>query len=66
MRWPNGRLMRDYTALIDLPVFISDEPTAAPVNVPESSEQAPAPQQPRSQLLVDNDSLDNLVPPALS
>jgi len=66
MRWPNGRLMRDYTALIDLPVFISDEPTAAPVNVPESSEPAPAPQQPRSQILVDNDPPDNLVPPALS
>jgi len=65
MRWPNGRLMRDYTALIDLPVFISDEPTAAPVNVPESSEPAPAPQQPRSQILVDNDPPDNLVPPAL-
>ena len=66
MRWPNGRLMRDYTALIDLPVFISDEPTAAPVNVPESSEPAPAPQQPRSQILVDNDPPDNVVPPALS
>jgi len=66
MRWPNGRLMRDYTALIDLPVFISDEPTATTVNVPESSEPAPALQQPRSQILVDNDPPDNVVPPALS
>ena len=57
MRWPNGRLMRDYTALIDLPVFISDEPTAAPVDVPETPEPEPAPvvEEPRSQILVDNE-----------
>ena len=57
MRWPNGRLMRDYTALIDLPVFISDEPTAAPVDVSETPEPEPAPvvEEPRSQILVDNE-----------
>ena len=57
MRWPNGRLMRDYIALIDLPVFISDEPTAAPVDVPETPEPEPAPvvEEPRSQILVDNE-----------
>lgn len=39
VRWPNGRLMRDYTALIDLPNFISTEPQVVPVDIP----QAPAP-----------------------
>jgi pilus assembly protein FimV len=45
VRWPNGRLMRDYTALIDLPVFISDQPQTTPVNVPETPAPArdPAP-----------------------
>ena len=37
--WPTGRLMRDYTALIDLPVFVSDEPQVVPLDVP----QTPAP-----------------------
>ncbi|MDG2176201.1 MAG: FimV/HubP family polar landmark protein [Gammaproteobacteria bacterium] len=45
LRWPNGRLLRDYTALIDLPLFISDEPETVPVDIPET----PAPvQQPRT------------------
>jgi pilus assembly protein FimV len=39
LRWPNGRLLRDYTALIDLPLFISNQPEAIPVDIPE----APAP-----------------------
>ena len=37
--WPTGRLMRDYTALIDLPVFVSDQPQVVPLDVP----QTPAP-----------------------
>ena len=37
--WPTGRLMRDYTALIDLPVFVSDQPLVVPLDVP----QTPAP-----------------------
>lgn len=41
VRWPNGRLMRDYTALIDLPNFISTEPQVVPVDIP----QTPAPVQ---------------------
>jgi len=44
VRWPNGRLMRDYTALIDLPVFVSDQPQAVPVDVPEATEPVPAPE----------------------
>jgi pilus assembly protein FimV len=36
LRWPNGRLLRDYTALVDLPLFISDQPEAVPVDVPET------------------------------
>ncbi|MGY8790421.1 MAG: type IV pilus assembly protein FimV, partial [Pseudomonadales bacterium] len=39
LRWPNGRLLRDYTALIDLPSFISNQSEAIPVDIPE----APAP-----------------------
>jgi pilus assembly protein FimV len=42
VRWPNGRLMRDYTALIDLPLFISNEPQATPVDVPETPAPTPA------------------------
>jgi len=72
LRWPNGRLLRDYTVLIDLPLFISNEPEAVPVDIPET----PAPvldepepvepvqevpvQQPRtlSSTDIDEDTLD--------
>jgi len=46
--WPTGRLMRDYTALIDLPVFVSDQPQVVPLDVPQTptpvSEETPAPE----------------------
>jgi len=45
--WPTGRLMRDYTALIDLPVFVSDQPQVVPLDVPQTPtpvrEETPAP-----------------------
>jgi pilus assembly protein FimV len=46
--WPTGRLMRDYTALIDLPVFVSDQPQVVPLDVPQTPtpvrEETPAPE----------------------
>ncbi|ARN75931.1 FimV/HubP family polar landmark protein [Oceanicoccus sagamiensis] len=39
-RWPNGRLLREYTVLLDLPVF--SESTAKPVAAAASSSAAPA------------------------
>ncbi len=56
MRWPNGRLMRDYTALIDLPVFFTEEPQAVPLDIPETPAPAPEPEPAGSQFLAeDND-----------
>lgn len=44
--WPNGRLLREYTLLLDPPVFNEDEP-AEPVAAPEqemqTEEEAPLP-----------------------
>ena len=58
VRWPNGRLMRDYTALIDLPNFISTEPQVVPVDIPQAPvparEAEPAPEptpEPQPQVL---------------
>jgi pilus assembly protein FimV len=54
MRWPNGRLMRDYTALIDLPVFFTEEPQAVPLDIPETPAPAPEPEPAGSQFLAED------------
>ncbi len=54
MRWPNGRLMSDYTALIDLPVFFTEEPQAVPLDIPETPAPAPEPEPAGSQFLAED------------
>ncbi len=36
VRWPNGRMLREYTVLLDLPVFESDAAPPRPAQVPAS------------------------------
>ena len=46
MQWPSGRLLREYTILLDLPLFEGESVAAAPINVPQVdvvNEPAPAP-----------------------
>lgn len=46
MQWPSGRLLREYTILLDLPLFEGESVAAAPINVPQVdivNESAPAP-----------------------
>jgi len=64
MRWPNGRLMRDYTALIDLPVFCTEEPQAVPLDIPETPAPAPEPEPAGSQFLAEDN--EPAPPPALA
>ncbi len=52
--WPNGRLVREYTALIDLPVFFSDESQAVPLDVPETPSPPPQSEPRGSQFLADD------------
>ena len=42
-RWPDGRLLREYTLLIDLPTF-SDDPVAAPLPAVSAQASKPATQ----------------------
>ena len=44
MQWPSGRLVREYTLLLDLPVFAEQAP--APVSQPSTSIAQPTPSQP--------------------
>ncbi len=37
VRWPNGRMLREYTVLLDLPVFESDAAPARPAQISASS-----------------------------
>ncbi|MCK9563466.1 MAG: hypothetical protein M0R02_12200 [Bacteroidales bacterium] len=52
VRWPSGRLLREYTLLLDLPVYAADRPVSArAVETPQSlrgEEQRPAPATPAS------------------
>jgi len=41
--WPRGRLLREYTVLLDPPVFATTAPAAAPVAAPRAAVAAPAP-----------------------
>ncbi len=42
VEWPNGRLLREYTLLLDPPVFLEEEPV--PIQAPiQSAAQAPVP-----------------------
>jgi pilus assembly protein FimV len=52
--WPNGRLVGDYTALIDLPVFFSDESKTVPLDVPETPSPPPQSEPRGSQFLADD------------
>ncbi len=49
VQWPSGRLLREYTLLLDLPVF-NDSGANAPVAAPSSSVAAPTPAAPRPQV----------------
>jgi pilus assembly protein FimV len=43
MQWSSGRLLREYTILLDLPLFDGEPVAAAPINVPQVEVVAPAP-----------------------
>ena len=43
VRWPSGRVIREYTVLLDLPTF-SANPTPAPAPTPARTRPAPPPQ----------------------
>lgn len=47
VRWPNGRMLREYTVLLDLPVFESDLAPTQAARVPVSN-VSPSPAQPSS------------------
>jgi pilus assembly protein FimV len=48
VNWPRGRLLREYTVLLDPPVFAPAEAAPpAPVAAPRTERQAPTPSQPR-------------------
>lgn len=47
VRWPNGRMLREYTVLLDLPVFESDLAPTQAARVPASN-VSPSPAQPSS------------------
>ena len=47
VRWPNGRMLREYTVLLDLPVFESDLAPTQAARVPMSN-VSPSPAQPSS------------------
>ncbi len=47
VRWPNGRMLREYTVLLDLPVFESDLAPTQAARVPASN-VSPSPAQPPS------------------
>src|SRR5690606_30418902 len=44
-RWPNGRMLREYTALLDVPTFANPEqaPAAPAVQTPQATAPAPVP-----------------------
>lgn len=46
-QWPNGRLMREYTVLLDLPVY-ADSEAAKPVGAARSASAAPKSNRPRA------------------
>ncbi len=52
--WPNGRLVRNYTVLIDPPVLFSDESQAVPLDVPETTSPVPQSEPRGSQFLADD------------
>src|SRR5512134_3413108 len=47
--WPRGRLLREYTVLLDPPVFAPAAPVSEPVAVPRSTAQAVEPAPARSE-----------------
>ena len=62
VRWPTGRLMRNYTALIDLPLFISDQEEVVPLDMPQTTapvqEEIPEPEpqaEPQPRVLTSNE-----------
>ena len=65
MQWPSGRLLKEYTLLVDLPVYSEDKPQAKSVDTPSSTpsvaerkpESRPSRpvQQPRAELDVGGD-----------
>lgn len=49
VQWPSGRLLREYTLLLDLPVFTQASPANTTVTAPATTRSQPAPAQPRVQ-----------------
>ncbi len=49
VRWPSGRVIREYTVLLDLPTF-SANPTPSPAPTPARTEPAPRPASPAPQV----------------
>ncbi len=49
VRWPSGRVIREYTVLLDLPTF-SANPTPAPAPTPARSSPTPPPARPLPQV----------------
>lgn len=56
VRWPNGRLMREYTVLLDLPVYAADQAVRPspvdshqPVQWQDQPDTAPPPPRPRAE-----------------
>ncbi|MEJ2514580.1 MAG: FimV/HubP family polar landmark protein [Gammaproteobacteria bacterium] len=42
-RWAGGRVLREYTVLLDPPVYVAEEPAAPPVSEPAPVRSAPLP-----------------------
>jgi pilus assembly protein FimV len=61
VQWPSGRLLREYTLLLDLPVF-AEQGSASSISAPSSTRAVPTPSQPSP--VVRSNSTFSSPPPA--